>query len=116
MFVCIVCGEGPGCRGTGKAKRYSSPQVLLLSLPWIMAFICLPGATVGGLPISMPKIGSVDGGSAPAKEQGRGERQGLFRVFPWPLAPSWATGLLDCFSSGWRRLLVLCGKWAEMLA
>ena len=32
MFVPIVCGEGPGCRGTGRAKRYFSPQVLLFYL------------------------------------------------------------------------------------
>ena len=47
-----------------------------------MAFIYLPGTTVGGLPVGMPTIGSVDGGSAPAKKQGREERQGFAPCFP----------------------------------
>ena len=100
MFVLIVCEEGPGCRGMGKAKRYFSPQVLLFyfnSLRWIMAFIYLPGTTVGGLPLAMPTIGSVDGGSAPVKEQGRGERQGFAPCFPVAFGALWGNRTVGLF-------------------
>ena len=62
-----------------------------------MAFISLPGSTVGGLPVAMPTIGSVDGGSAPAKEQGRGERQGFAPCFPVACGALWGNRTVGLF-------------------
>ena len=62
-----------------------------------MAFIYLPGTTMGGLPVAMPTIGSVDGGSAPAKEQGRGERQGFAPCFPVACGAIWGNRTVGLF-------------------
>ena len=82
-----------------------------------MAFIYLPGTTVGGMPAGISTIGSVDGGIAPVKKQGLGERQGFSPRFPVAFGALRGNRTVRlCVFSFWRRNFVRCVRLVEMLA